>query len=121
MKKTNLPYYVTNFFTIYLPGQKNLSKNTIASYAVTFKLFFTFCRDNKDIQPERLKLPMINEALVTEFLDWLESERNCSVTTRNQRLVSLHSFFRFILMKEPAYMDTIIRICLLYTSDAADE
>lgn len=110
MQKTDLPYYVTNFFTVYLPGQKNLSKNTIASYAVTFKLFFTFCRDNKDIQPERLKLPMINEALVTEFLDWLESERNCSVTTRNQRLVSLHSFFRFILMKEPAYMDTIIRI-----------
>ena len=110
MQKTDLPYYVTNFFTMYLPGQKNLSKNTIASYAVTFKLFFTFCKDKKDIQPERLKLSMINEALITEFLDWLESDRNCSVTTRNQRLVSLHSFFRFILMKEPAYMDTFIRI-----------
>ena len=31
MQKTDLPYYVTNFFAIYLPGQKNLSKNTIAS------------------------------------------------------------------------------------------
>ena len=72
MQKTDLPYYVTNFFTMYLPGQKNLSKNTIASYAVTFKLFFTFCKDKKDIQPERLKLSMINEALITEFLDWLE-------------------------------------------------
>ena len=110
MQKTDLPYYVTNFFTVYLPGQKNLSKNTIASYAVTFKLFFTFCKDKKDIQPEKLKLTMINESLITAFLDWLESDRNCSITTRNQRLVSLHSFFRFVLVKEPAYMDTFVKI-----------
>ena len=72
MQKTDLPYYVTNFFTVYLPGQKNLSKNTIASYAVTFKLFFTFCKDKKDIQPEKLKLSMIDESLITAFLDWLD-------------------------------------------------
>ena len=110
MQKADLPYYVTNFFTIYLPGQKNLSKNTIASYAATFKLLFAFCRDKKNIPPERLKLSMLNESLVTEFLSWLESDRNCSITTRNQRLVSLHSFFRFVLVKEPAYMDTFIKI-----------
>ena len=110
MQKTDFPYYVTNFFNVYLPGQKNLSKNTIASYAVTFKLFFTFCKDKKDIQTEKLKLTMINESLITAFLDWLESDRNCSITTRNQRLVSLHSFFRFVLVKEPAYMDTFVKI-----------
>jgi site-specific recombinase XerD len=110
MQKTDLPYYVTNFFAIYLPGQKNLSKNTIASYAVTFKLFFIFCKDKKNIPPEKLKLSMLNESLVTEFLDWLESDRNCSVTTRNQCLVSLHSFFRFVLVKDPACMDAFIKI-----------
>ena len=110
MQTTDLPYYVTNFFAIYLPGQKNLSKNTIASYAVTFKLFFIFCKDKKNIPPEKLKLSMLNESLVTEFLDWLESDRNCSVTTRNQRLVSLHSFFRFVLVKDPACMDAFIKI-----------
>ena len=110
MQKTDLPYYVTNFLAIYLPGQKNLSKNTIASYAVTFKLFFTCCKDKKNIPPERLKLSMLNEPLITEFLDWLESDRNCSVTTRNQRLVSLHSFFRFVLVKDPSCMDAFITI-----------
>lgn len=110
MQKTDLPFYVTNFFAVYLPGQKNLSKNTIASYAVTFKLFFTFCQDKKDILPEKLKLSMINENLITDFLDWLEADRKCSIATRNQRLVSLHSFFRFVLVKEPAYMDTFIKI-----------
>lgn len=110
VQKTDLPYYVTNFFAMYLPGQKNLSKNTIASYAVTFKLFFTFCKDKKNTPPERLKLSMLNESLITEFLDWLESDRNCSITTRNQRLVSLHSFLRFVLVKEPAFMDAFISI-----------
>lgn len=110
MQKADLPYYVTNFFTVYLPGQKNLSKNTIASYAVTFKLFFTFCQDKKDILPEKLKLSMMDENLINEFLDWLESDRRCSITTRNQRLVSLHSFFRFVLLKEPVYMDIFIKI-----------
>ena len=110
MQKTDLPYYVTNFFTVYLPGQKNLSKNTIASYAVTFKLFFTFCQDKKDILPEKLKLSMMDEKLITEFLDWLESDRKCAITTRNQRLVSLHSFFRFVLVNEPAYMDIFIKV-----------
>ena len=110
MQKTDLPYYVTNFFAIYLPGQKNLSKNTIASYAATFKLFFTFCKDRKNILPERLKLSMLNEPLITEFLDWLESDRNCSITTRNQRLVSLHSFFRFVLVKDPTCMDAFVTI-----------
>lgn len=110
MQKTDLPYYVTNFFAIYLPGQKNLSKNTIASYAVTFKLFFAFCRDRKSIPPERLGLSMLNESLITDFLDWLESDRNCSAATRNQRLVSLHAFFRFVLVKEPACMDEFVKI-----------
>lgn len=53
---------------------------------------------------------MINDVLITEFPDWLESERNCSITTRNQRLVSIHSFFRFILIKEPSYMDEFVKI-----------
>lgn len=107
MKKTDFPYHVTNFFSVYLPGQKNLSKNTIASYAVTFKLLFIFCEEEQDIKTEKLTLKQINADLVIEYLDWLEEKRKCSVTTRNQRLVALHTFFRYLIKKEPAYMETI--------------
>ena len=34
--------------------------------------------------------------VITGFLDWIEQERNCSISTRNQRLVPLHSFFRYV-------------------------
>ena len=43
MKKPDFPYYLTSFLGKYLPGQKNVSRNTIESYAVKFKLIFFFC------------------------------------------------------------------------------
>jgi site-specific recombinase XerD len=72
MKKTDFPYYLTSFLGKYLPGQKNVSPNTIESYATTFKLFLIFCEDKKQIKPERLKLNLITHELVIEFLDCIE-------------------------------------------------
>lgn len=77
------------------------------SVAVTFKLLFIFCEEEQDIKTEKLTLKQINADLVIEYLDWLEEKRKCSVTTRNQRLVALHTFFRYLIKKEPAYMENI--------------
>jgi len=43
----------------------------------------------------------ITKASVVEFLDWLQSERNCSDTTRNLRLAALHSFFKYVQYQNP--------------------
>ena len=53
MKKPDFPYYLTSFLGKYLPGQKNVSRNTIESYAVTFKLFFFFCESEKNLKTEK--------------------------------------------------------------------
>ena len=45
--KNDFPQYLTIFLSQYLPGQKNLSTNTIASYRDTFKLFLIFCEKEK--------------------------------------------------------------------------
>lgn len=110
MKKPELPYYVTQFFHSYLIGQKNASPNTVASYATTIKLLFTFCMDEKGINPDKLRLRYMDEKLIVEFLDWLEETKGSSVTTRNQRLVSLHSFFRFVQKNAPEHMEPISKI-----------
>lgn len=110
MKKTDFPYYLTSFLGKYLPGQKNVSPNTIESYATTFKLFLIFCEAKKQIKPERLKLNLITHELVIEFLDWIEKERNCSISTRNQRLVALHSFFRYVQKESPENLYEIQKI-----------
>ncbi len=38
---------------------------------------------------------------IVDFLDWLESARDCSITSRNQRLVAIHSFVRFVQKQSP--------------------
>ncbi len=87
-------------------GQKNASSNTIASYALTFKLFFEYCEKVKGISIATLSLAAIDGSVIIGFLEWLEKERNCSVTTRNQRLVAIHSFFRYVQKQKPVYMET---------------
>lgn len=101
------PYYVTAFFKKYLPGQKNLSTNTIHSYSDSFKLLLVFCEEKKGIKSSQLKLEALDSRLVTEFLGWLEEERGCKPTTRNQRLIALHSFCRYVQKECPSEMDNL--------------
>lgn len=102
MKATNFAKYLTNFLTTYLSGQKNVSKNTILSYRDTFKLLLKYCETVKSIPIERITLNTLSVDLIADFLHWLEAERKCSASTRNQRLASIHSFFRYAQGEEPS-------------------
>ena len=105
--KHTLSYYMTSFFKKYLPGQKNLSPNTIRAYADAFKLLLIYCEEEKGIKSDRLKLENIDRELVSGFLDWLEEIRGCKTTTRNQRLIALHSFCRYVQKISPENMDNL--------------
>ena len=104
MKPMDFAYYLTNFFTKHLPGECGVSKNTVSSYRDTFILFLAYVRDEKDKAIERLHLKDINKELVTGFLNWIETERNCSISTRNVRLTAIHSFFRYLQYEYPDFL-----------------
>jgi integrase/recombinase XerD len=101
MMKADLPYYLTQFLGKYLPGEKNASRHTIQSYSVTFKLLLSFIEQAKAIVPERLSMADLTRNTIVDFLDWLESVRDCGITTRNQRLVAIHSFVRYVQKQSP--------------------
>ena len=101
MKTTDLARYLTNYLSIYLPGQRNLSSHTIASYRDTFKLLLTFCRQEKGIAPECVTLAHIDDDLVLAFMTWIETSRKCGIATRNQRLAAVHAFFRYVQAETP--------------------
>lgn len=101
MNPTNFAKYLTDFLTIYLTGQKNVSRNTILAYRDTFKLILRYCQDVKKIPAERITMGTLSTELITDFLNWLEVERNCCISTRNQRLASIHSFFRYVQGEDP--------------------
>lgn len=102
MKPTDFATHLTEFLSMYLPRQKNASKNTVASYHDTFKLLIRYCQAQRDIPVEKLNMSMMTHGLIADFLEWLEKDRKCSISTRNQRLAAIHSFFRYVQYEEPA-------------------
>lgn len=101
MKPTDFAKALSQYLSAYLPGQRNVSPNTIKSYRETFKLFLKYCKHSCGLSVERLSLQHIDEPLVVGFLSWLEHDRENSITTRNQRLACIHGFFRYIQIEDP--------------------
>jgi len=101
MKDNDFPKYLSDFLSKYLPGQKNASTHTIASYRDVFKLLLIFYDSVKSIKPEKIKASDLSKDLILHFLDWLETERKCSISTRNQRLAVIHSFVHYVQKESP--------------------
>jgi len=104
MKPTDFAYYLSSFLTTYLAGQRNLSKHTIQSYRDTFSLLLRYFSDIKNITPEKIGVNTVSKESVEEFLLWLEEERGCSISSRNQRLAAIHSFFQYLQREKPEHI-----------------
>ena len=101
MKKYDFGFYLTRFLTTYLPSQRGIKANTQLSYRDTFSLLLIYCKEQESIQPDKVKLQLLDRELINRFLNWLEETRNCKPATRNQRLAAIHSFFRFLIIECP--------------------
>ena len=101
MKPTDFSYYLTNYLTKYLPDELGASPNTVASYRDTYMLFLIYLRDIHKMPVEKLCLKDITKGRVEAFLDWIQTERNCSVQTRNVRLAAIHSYFKYLQYENP--------------------
>ena len=96
MKPTDFAYHLTNYLTKHLPGVVGASKNTMLAYRDTFSLLLRFAKLREGIREDKLTLRVIDNGFVLRFLAWLESERGCSASTRNQRLAAVHAFFSYL-------------------------
>jgi site-specific recombinase XerD len=101
---TDFAVLLHRFLTSHLAGLRGCSPNTIASYRDTFKLLIAWFRDSRSIPPDKLTLDRIDADAITGFLDWLETQRHNSISTRNQRLAAVSSFFRWQQSQDPARM-----------------
>lgn len=102
MKPSDFAGYLTTFLTTWQKKQRNASPNTIHSYRDAFKLLLKYCSEERNTPPEKITMATLSEEAIKGFLIWLETERKCSISTRNQRLAAIHSFFRYVQMEEPA-------------------
>ncbi len=93
--------WLAKFFTDHLAGERAASPATVASYRDAMKLLLTWFKDAEHIPPEKLRLADIDRPHILRFLNWLQAERGCSTTTRNQRLAVIKSFCRYTAIEQP--------------------
>lgn len=110
MKPTDFAQHLHSFLSKHLSGQRNVSVNTIRSYRDTFTLFLRYVRDARGLAVERFGLRQFDAALITSFLSYLEEQRHCKVTTRNQRLAALHAFARYLQIEDPICIEQWQRV-----------
>lgn len=76
----------------YIIEQKGFSTNTQRSYKHTFQLLIEFFYNTQQKTSDDLQFGDLTYENILAFLDWIENTRNCSATTRNQRLAAMKSF-----------------------------
>ncbi|MED4378601.1 site-specific integrase [Schinkia azotoformans] len=104
MKTTDFSYHLSDYLTKYLPGIAGLSMNTIMSYRDMFKLLLEFYETEQKIKPEKIRLIDLKKEIIEDYLNWLEQERNCSISTRNVRLAAIHAFVRYLQRERTEFM-----------------
>jgi len=105
MKKTtnDFSYYITRYFTIHLPQERNFSENTIASYRDVFKGLILFFKTEKGISPNSIQIDMLTPELIQEYLNYLSGKGN-AISTQNQRLAVLKGFMKYLQLSDPQYL-----------------
>jgi len=89
---TDFAKHLSRFLSEYLPHERNVSPNTIASYRDAFLQFIDYMKNEKDIPLDRLGLKHLTRDSVLGYLKWILEVRKCSPATRNYRLAAIHSF-----------------------------
>jgi integrase/recombinase XerD len=98
------------FFTDRLIRERGASPHTIAAYRDTLKLLLGFAAKRLRRQPSQLDIGDLDAPLIAAFLDHLERGRGNSVRTRNARLATIHSLFRYAALRHPEHLQDIERV-----------
>ena len=107
---TSLAPHMEAFLREHLVRHRGASQHTCDSYAYSFQSLFEFAARKLKVVPSALMLEQLDGALVSGFLEHLETTRGNSAETRNIRLAAIRSFFRFLQHREPAAIEQVRRV-----------
>lgn len=109
---------VQEFFTKYLSTDRGVSENTVKTYRDTFVQLFEYLDKNKNIRITKIKIEDLNYVVITDFLNWLETNKKVGVNTRNNRLAAIRSFFKYVSYHYPMYLDQCTNIMSIQNKKA---
>jgi site-specific recombinase XerD len=110
---TSLGPTLYSFFEDYLKLQKGLSQASIKSYRDVLLLFLHFVSDMTHHRISRLTLTDLTSERVIHFLKYLEEQRGNRISTRNQRLAAVHTFFEYVAGRVPELLIEAERVAAI--------
>ena len=106
---------VQSFFTDRLARQRRASPHTIAAYRDTLRMLFLFTAARLGKPVSGLDIADLDAAVISAFLDHLQTERGNSIRTRNARLAAIHSLFGYLALQHPEHAGSIARVLAIPT------
>lgn len=106
----SFPALLQAFFNDMLINERQVSANTIAAYRDTFILLLRYLDKVKGHRPETITFDICNAQVIASFLNYFETERGNSVSTRNARLAAIRSFYRYASYREPEHASDIAKV-----------
>lgn len=100
IKDPELFQKIKSFLTEYLPVIRAKSSNTINSYKIAINLYLMHIQQSKNVIPSEVRKEDFNQADIIAFLNWLEQDRANSINTRNQRLVNIRQFCKYLMSSD---------------------
>ena len=95
---------VRNFLMVYLPNQKSVSVETIRSYHAALRCFIDYTCKKLSVKLSEFGFDHCSRVMLESFLDHLENEQGCTVSTRNQRLSAVRRFFKYAAERDISIM-----------------
>jgi integrase/recombinase XerD len=110
---TLLGPWIRRFLLEHMVAERNLALNTQKSYRDMLMQLLPYMADKGRKGIDRLTVDDLSPQLVRLFLAHLEQQRNCAISTRNQRLGGIHALARFIAEQSPEHIDWYAQIRLI--------
>jgi site-specific recombinase XerD len=96
--------WVRRFLLEHVVTERNLARNTQASYRDTLVLLLPYMSKLQKKAVDRLSVDDLSPSVVRSFLEYVEKERGCGGATRNLRLATIHSLAKFIALHSPEHV-----------------
>lgn len=93
---------IRDFLNVYLVKQKNYSPNTQRSYREALNLLLLYFKTELGMEYTQVGFEDLTYSNISGFLAWLDTERHCSPSTINLRLMAIRSFTKYASIVDPS-------------------
>ena len=110
MKQTDFAVSLNRFLTDYLINKRGCTSRTIDSYRYAFVFLLDYYNEVLNISAERLTIKDLTYERLMGFLDWLQSDKGNSISSRNQRQAAINSYVHHLTYEYPEYISEYQKI-----------